>query len=187
MRKGSGATALLLVGRHARPLATVRQLEMGIPSQKHTPVAPRHGRPLSRPCHCWAPTHLLLPLPPFFCRLVLPNRRQDLQVAYVSGASTLVSSSPVIVNAAPNLPSGVKVVPQVDPSQMSVQWQTLNASQPQVVWGTSAAALTASTSASTTTYTKADIVSACSQGLLTSPLSTMTSVFKGWTDPGALI
>ena len=118
-------------------------------------------------------------------RFILPNRRQDLQVAYAKG-TTLVASSPVLTNAAPNLPGGVKVVPEQDPSQMSVQWQTKNAAQPRVLYGTSPSALNTVAAATTSTYTKADIVSACTQGLLTSPTSQMTSVLKGWMDPGSI-
>ena len=106
-------------------------------------------------------------------------------MAYAKG-TTLVASSPVLTNAAPNLPGGVKVVPEQDPSQMSVQWQTKNAAQPRVLYGTSPSALNTVAAATTSTYTKADIVSACTQGLLTSPTSQMTSVLKGWMDPGSI-
>lgn len=92
----------------------------------------------------------------------------------------------MLVNAAPNKPTGVKLVPQRDQATMSVQWQTRNASQPVVLFGTSPDALSAQVAATTSTYTKADIISACSQGALTSPIPAMTSVLKGWTDPGSI-
>ena len=120
------------------------------------------------------------------CSFILPNRRQDLQVAFVTSAGVLKANTPVITNAAPNSPTGVKVVPETDATKMSVQWQTKNASQPQVVFGTSPAALSTSASANTTTYTKADIISAATQGMLTAATSQMTSVLKGWNDPGSI-
>ena len=129
------------------------------------------------------PHHSLHPFP---CSFILPNRRQDLQVAFVSSAGVLKANTPVITNAAPNSPTGVKVVPETDASKMSVQWQTKNASQPQVVYGTSPGALSSSASANTTTYTKADIISAATQGMLTAATSQMTSVLKGWNDPGSI-
>lgn len=104
---------------------------------------------------------------------------------YVRG-TTLVTSSPILTNSAPNLPGGVKAVPQQDAATMSVQWQTRDAGQPQVVWGASAEALLNVAAAATTTYTKADVVSACTQGQLTSPLSGMIATLQGWTDPGAI-
>lgn len=119
------------------------------------------------------------------CSFILPNRRQDLQFAYMRG-NTLVSTSPVLANDAPNLPGGVKVVPDADAGSVTVQWQTLDASQPQVLWGTDPAALSSTTAATTGTYTKADITAACSQGVLSAPLPGFTSVFQGWTDPNQI-
>lgn len=118
------------------------------------------------------------------CRLELPNRRVDLQVAYVRGTK-LVSTSPVLTNAAPNKPTGVKVVPDLDPtSTASVQWQTRNASEPRVVFGTSPSALTLWADATTGTYTKADIIHANGPGVLNNALTQMTAVLQGWLDPG---
>ena len=67
---------------------------------------------------------------------------------------------------------------------MSVPWKTRNAGQPGVVYGTSAGGLSGAADAVTTTYTKADIVSANTQGLFTTPTSQMTAALKGWMDPG---
>ena len=116
---------------------------------------------------------------------MVPNRRQDVQFALVRGG-VIQAVSPVVTNAAPNLPGGVKAVPEKTPAAFTVQWQTLNASQPRVLWGTSPSALSSAANATTTTYTKADLVSACTQGVLTAPLSGMTAALQGWTAPGSI-
>ena len=88
------------------------------------------------------------PFPP--CSFTLPNLRTDLVAYFVTGSKnpatqcwgcstsftyptgTLTATSPVLVNAAPNHPTNVKLVPDQDPTKMSVQWQTKDAAQPQV-------------------------------------------------------
>ena len=149
------------------------------------------GGPREAPtCRSAAAAHSLPPhsaahSPPPARSLVVPNRRQDVQFALVRGG-VIQAVSPVVTNAAPNLPGGVKAVPEKTPAAFTVQWQTLNASQPRVLWGTSPSALSSAANATTTTYTKADLVSACTQGVLTTPLSGMTAALQGWTTPGSI-
>jgi len=67
---------------------------------------------------------------------------------------------------------------------MSVQWVTKNASSPVVVWGASADALTSTASASSSTYTQADIQAAC--GFTSTPpaKANVLAIGMGWVDPG---
>ena len=128
----------------------------------------------------------------------------DLQAVFVTGSTNpatqcwgcatsfkyptglMTATSPVLVNAAPNQPHHVKVVPDQDATKMSIQWQTLNAAQPQVVYGTSAAALSATASANTITYSKNDIVTACTGSTTFPATASMISVKQGWIDPNSI-
>jgi len=68
----------------------------------------------------------------------LLNVRADYQFALVTnrtGTPTVLATSPVLTNAAPNEPTQLHLVPGGPASEMTVQWVTRDAGQPVVEWG----------------------------------------------------
>ena len=135
----------------------------------------------------------------------MPNLRTDLQAVFVTasknpttqcwGCSTaftyptgaMTAVSPILVNAAPNHPTNIKLVPDQDPAKMSVQWQTKDAAAPQVAFGTSPDSLATVAAADTKTFVKNDIVTACTgSSNYPNSIASFVSVGKGWIDPNSL-
>lgn len=120
----------------------------------------------------------------------LLNLRQNYQFALVSnstGTPTVLAASAVLVNVAPNQPTGIHVSPGSSPTTFTVQWVTRNAQKPAVQWGTSANNLKQVSLADSLGYTKQKILNSCGWGTRTPPAdANMKSVGSGWLDPGSM-
>ncbi|KAG1654908.1 hypothetical protein FOA52_003150 [Chlamydomonas sp. UWO 241] len=106
-------------------------------------------------------------------RFRLINYRQDMAVVLIRGGlvAPRAVARTVIRVANPNEPLQGHLALTEDPSEMSVQWTSFNASAPAVRWGSSPGALHATAAADSRSYSRADMCGGNAAG-------------QGWVDSG---